>query len=70
MQGMPASRSSLASTAFLLAHLEQLFHGHAIAADEPWFVRVIEPTSLARAIAAHWHELLAATQPEQDSRTL
>jgi lysophospholipase L1-like esterase len=46
---------------FLLADLEQLFYGHGLASDEPWFVQVIEPNLPgATAIAAHWHELLNA----------
>jgi lysophospholipase L1-like esterase len=44
---------------FLLADLERLFHGHGLASDEPWFVRVIEPNLAgATAIAEHWYELL------------
>jgi lysophospholipase L1-like esterase len=46
---------------FLLADLEQLFHGHGVASDEPWFVQVIEPNLAgATAIAEHWHQLLAS----------
>jgi lysophospholipase L1-like esterase len=46
---------------FLLADLEQLFHGHGVASAEPWFVQVIEPNLAgATAIAEHWHELLTA----------
>jgi hypothetical protein len=33
---------------FLLADLERLCHGHGLASAEPWFVQVIEPTSLLR----------------------
>jgi lysophospholipase L1-like esterase len=44
---------------FLLADLEQLFHGHGVASDEAWFVNVIEPNLAgATAIAEHWYELL------------
>jgi hypothetical protein len=44
----------------LLAELEQLFHGHGLAADEPWFVQVIEPNLAgATAIADHWYALLS-----------
>jgi GDSL-like Lipase/Acylhydrolase family len=44
---------------FLVADLEQLFHGHGIASNEPWFVQVIEPNLAgATAIAEHWYELL------------
>ena len=44
---------------FLLVDLERLFHGHGLAADEPWFVQVIEPNLAgATAIAQHWHEVL------------
>jgi lysophospholipase L1-like esterase len=46
---------------FLLGDLERLFHGHGVAAAEPWFVYVIEPNLAgASAIAAHWYELLNA----------
>jgi lysophospholipase L1-like esterase len=46
---------------FLLADLEQLFHGHGVASDEPWFVNVIEPNLAgATAIAEHWYELLTS----------
>jgi len=46
---------------FLLADLEQLFHGHGVASNEPWFVNVIEPNLAgATAIAEHWHELLTS----------
>jgi len=46
---------------FLLADLEQLFHGHGVASDEPWFVQVIEPNLAgATAIAEHWYELLTS----------
>jgi lysophospholipase L1-like esterase len=45
---------------FLLADLEQLFHGHGVASPEPWFVEVIEPNLAgATAIAKCWYELLA-----------
>src|SRR5919198_51913 len=45
----------------LLADLERLCHGHGLAADEPWFVQVIEPNLAgATAIAEHWHELLSS----------
>ena len=44
---------------FLLADLEQLFHGHGVESNEPWFVQVIEPNlSGATAVAERWHELL------------
>jgi lysophospholipase L1-like esterase len=44
---------------FLLADLEQLFHGHGVASNEPWFVQVIEPNLAgASAIAEHWYALL------------
>ena len=44
---------------FLLADLERLFHGHGLAAEEPWFVEVIEPNLAgATAIAQHWDEVL------------
>jgi lysophospholipase L1-like esterase len=44
---------------FLQADLEQLFHGHGVASDQPWFVQVIEPNLAgATAIAGHWYELL------------
>jgi len=46
---------------FLLADLEQLFHGHGVASNEPWFVNVIEPNLAgATAIAEQWHELLTS----------
>jgi len=46
---------------FLLADLEQLFHGHGVASNEPWFVQIIEPNLAgATAIAEHWHELLTS----------
>jgi acyl-CoA thioesterase-1 len=46
---------------FVLADLEQLFHGHGVASDEPWFVQVIEPNLAgATAIAEHWYSLLRA----------
>ena len=45
---------------FLLRDLEQLFHGHGVASDDPWFVYVIEPNLAgATAIAEHWYELLS-----------
>jgi lysophospholipase L1-like esterase len=44
---------------FLLADLEQVFHGHGVASDEAWFVNVIEPNLAgATAIAERWYELL------------
>jgi hypothetical protein len=44
---------------FVLADLEELFHGHGVASDEPWFVQVIEPNLAgATAIAEHWYRLL------------
>ena len=46
---------------FLLADLEQLFHGHGVASNEPWFVHVIEPNLAgATAIAEHWYGLLTS----------
>jgi lysophospholipase L1-like esterase len=46
---------------FLLADLEQLFHGHGLGSGDPWFVNVIEPNLAgATAIAEHWYELLTA----------
>jgi lysophospholipase L1-like esterase len=46
---------------FLLADLEELFHGHGLGAPERWFVNVIEPNLAgATAIAEHWYELLTA----------
>jgi lysophospholipase L1-like esterase len=46
---------------FLLADLEQLFHGHGVASSDPWFVNVIEPNlGGATAIAEHWYELLTS----------
>jgi lysophospholipase L1-like esterase len=46
---------------FLIADLEQLFHGHGVASNEPWFVQVIEPNLAgATAIAEHWYELLTS----------
>jgi lysophospholipase L1-like esterase len=39
---------------FLLADLEQLFHGHGVASDEAWLVQAIEPNLTgATAIAEH-----------------
>jgi lysophospholipase L1-like esterase len=49
-----------AQRGFLLADLEDLFHGHGVASSEPWLVHVIEPNLAgATAIADHWYELLA-----------
>jgi hypothetical protein len=46
---------------YLLADLEQLFHGHGIRADDTWYTRIIEPNLAgATAIAEHWYELLRA----------
>ena len=46
---------------YLLADLEQLFHGHGIRADQTWYTRIIEPNLAgATAIAEHWYELLRA----------
>lgn len=43
---------------FLLADLEELFHGHGPASADPWIVMQIEPNLAgATAIAQHWHEL-------------
>jgi lysophospholipase L1-like esterase len=56
--------------AFLLADLEQLFHGHGVASNEGWFVNVIEPNLAgATAIAEHWHELLTLTIEPSDQVT-
>jgi hypothetical protein len=39
--------------------LERLFRAHGVAANEPWFVEVIEPTLAgATATAEYWYELL------------
>jgi len=47
--------------AFMLADLEQLFHGHGVQAPDTWFVQVIEPNLAgATAIANEWHRLLNA----------
>jgi acyl-CoA thioesterase-1 len=52
-------RNIAAEYGFLLADLQELFHGHGVASDEPWFVQVIEPNLLgATAIAEHWYSLL------------
>jgi lysophospholipase L1-like esterase len=52
---------------FVLADLEELFHGHGVASDDPWFVQVIEPNLAgATAIADHWYSLLAPDQPQLD----
>ena len=52
---------------FLLADLEQLFHGHGVASDEPWFVQVIEPNLAgATAIAEHWYRLLTRRSSSVD----
>lgn len=46
---------------FLLADLEQVFHGHGVQATDTWFVQVIEPNLAgATAIAAEWLRLLNA----------
>jgi lysophospholipase L1-like esterase len=46
---------------FLLADLEQLFHGHGVESNEPWYVQVIEPNLAgATAVAECWHELLTS----------
>ena len=43
---------------FLLADLEELFHGHGPASPAPWIVMQIEPNLAgATAIARHWHDL-------------
>ena len=53
-------KDAAAAHGFLLADLEELFHGHGIASSDPWFVLEIEPNLAgASAIAARWHELLA-----------
>lgn len=49
-----------AERGFMLADLQELFHGHGVASEDPWFVQVIEPNLAgATAIANHWYELLA-----------
>jgi lysophospholipase L1-like esterase len=49
---------------FLLADVERLFHGHGVAADDSWYVNVIEPNLAgATAIAQRWYELLTAASP-------
>lgn len=46
---------------FLLADLEDLFRGHGIRSEEPWFVLQIEPSYAgATAIARCWHALYGA----------
>jgi lysophospholipase L1-like esterase len=46
---------------FLLADLEQLFHGHGVASDDSWFVQIIEPNLAgATAMAERWYELLTS----------
>ena len=45
---------------FLLADIERLFHGHGVAADDTWYVQVIEP-NLAGATAIAEHQLLTAS---------
>ena len=53
-------RDLAAEYGFLLADLEQLFHGHGVDSDEPWLVQVIEPNLAgATAIADYWSGLLA-----------
>jgi hypothetical protein len=53
---------------FLLADLEQLFHGHGLASEEPWYVQVIEPNLAgATAIAEHWYELLTAASEHSET---
>ena len=55
-------REIAAQQGYLLADLEQLFHGHGVNASDTWFVQVIEPNLKgASAIAAHWRELLHST---------
>jgi lysophospholipase L1-like esterase len=52
---------------FLLADLEQLFHGHGVTSHEPWFVQVIEPNLAgATAIAEHWYSLLTRNAASLD----
>jgi hypothetical protein len=52
-------RALAAEHGFVLADLERLFHGHGVAAADPWLVHVIEPNLAgATAIAEHWGELL------------
>jgi len=54
-------RETAARRGYLLADLEQLFHGHGIRADDTWYTRIIEPNYAgATAIADHWYELLRA----------
>jgi lysophospholipase L1-like esterase len=46
---------------FLLADIEQLFHGHGVASADTWYVQVIEPNLAgATAIAEHWYDLLTS----------
>jgi lysophospholipase L1-like esterase len=53
---------------FVLADLEQLFHGHGLASEEPWYVQVIEPNLAgATAIAEHWYELLIAASEHSET---
>ena len=54
-------RQLAASYGFMLADLQELFHGHGIASHESWIVQEIEPNLAgASAIAARWHELFTA----------
>ena len=56
-----AIRRIAASYGFMLADLQELFHGHGIASHESWIIQEIEPNLAgASAIAARWHELFTA----------
>ena len=53
---------------FVLADLEQLFHGHGVGSDESWYVNVIEPNLAgATATAEHWYELLTSEASRTES---
>jgi lysophospholipase L1-like esterase len=55
---------------FLLGDLERLFHGHGVAANEPWFVQVIEPNLAgATATAEYWYEILNLAIERPDGET-
>ncbi len=52
----------------LLTDLEQLFLGHGVASNEPWFVQTIEPNLAgATAIAEHWYGLVASRKTGERS---
>jgi hypothetical protein len=56
-RGASKGRSARLASGHLLSGW--LFHGHGVAANEPWFVNVIEPNLAgATAIAEYWYELL------------